>query len=409
MNEKEKWDEIFSDNIKDFEGYSIGKLLEYTKEPDIISFAVGMPSSDTFPVELVREGSQRILRENAGRILQYSPIPGEESFFESIIDYLKMDNIEVEKEQILITNGGQHCLDLVGRLFLNPGDSILLDRPTFGGAIVAFKMERPKFIGVNIKDDGSDINGFRRGIEKGKEETGKLPKFIYVVPDFQNPSGITMSLEKRKELLDLSYRYDIPIIEDSPYRELRYRGETLPSIFSLDQQRDGTNVIGLYTFSKIFSPGIRVGFNIGHPSIIDKMTNIKEANVLNTPKLNQDLCEIFLRETDFSRYYSGMRKYYGNKLDIILKALEKYLGNEDGVSWTKPEGGLFLWVTLPEHIDTRELFFDAIEKKVAFVPGDSCFAERPEKNHLRINFSHPDRGDIEKGIKRLSETIKEHL
>ncbi len=406
----ERWDYLFSENIRDFEGYTIGKMLKYLKSPDIISFAAGMPSPDTFPKELIRKASDMILREDIGSVLQYSSIPGEDSLIEAIIDFLKMDNINIEKENILITSSGQHGLDITGRLFINPGDSIIIDRPTFSGALVAFQMERPRFVGVNIEDDGSNVNGFRDKIEESKKGLIPFPKFIYVVPDFQNPAGITMSLKKRESLLDLSYEYNIPILEDSPYRTLRYSGDSIPSLFALDQKREGTNVIGLYTFSKIFAPGIRLGFNIGHPRVVEKMTNIKEANVLNSPKWNQDLCTIFLRDTNLDEYFKKMQDYYGNKLELTLKSLDEYLGPLDNVSWTKPDGGFFLWITLPKGIDTMELFYRSVEEeKVAFVPGEVFYAENPEKNHLRFNFSYPKEEELKEGIRRLASCFKKHL
>jgi len=247
-------------------------------------------------------------------------------------------------------------------------------------------MQNPQFIGVDIEEDGSNIIGFREKILELQKEN-KKPKFIYVVPDFQNPTGITMSLEKREALLDLSYEFDIPIVEDSPYRDLRYDGKTIPAIYSLDQKREGGNVIGLYTFSKIFCPGMRVGFNIGNEEVIKKMTYIKEGNILNTPKYNQDLCTAFLQEMNYDEHINKSVKYYREKLRGFLKTLEKYFPPETGVTWTKPSGGLFLWVTLPEQINTDELFFEAIKYKVAFVPGSQFFGENHARNNMRVNFS----------------------
>jgi len=406
----QNWQERFCENIKDYEGYPIGKTLKYLANPEIISLAGGLPSPNVFQKSEMREISERILKEDIEKIMQYSAIPGEQLLFDSIIHFLERDDINVKKENILITTSGQHGLDLTGRLFLNPGDTVILDRPTFAGAIVAFSMERPEFFGVDIETDGSNVKGFKQKILELKNRS-KLPKFIYVVPDFQNPTGITMSYEKRIQLLDLSYEYKIPIIEDSPYRDLRYYGDSIPSIFSLDQKLHGGggNVIGLYTFSKIFCPGLRVGFNIGPESVIKKMTNIKEGNILNTPKYNQDLCAAFLSEMDLVSHFDNCKKYYREKLEVFLETMEKYFPKETGVSWTTSEGGLFLWVSVPEHIDTNELFFEAIKYKVAFVPGEQFYGENPAKNHLRINFSYASKEQLEEAIKRLSECLKPFL
>lgn len=402
------WNSHFSDNIKAYGGYSIGKLFDLLKDPEIISLAGGLPSPDMFLDHEMRLVSERILKENLEKIMQYSAIGGEHTLLDAIIGFLKRDNIEVTRENIVVTSSGQHGLDLVGRLFLNPGDSVLLDRPTFAGAIVAFQMQRPIFSGADIQEDGSDVDGFRSTIDSLKKQ-GRKPKFIYVVPDFQNPSGITMSLEKRLALLELSRDYGIPLIEDSPYRDFRYYGETIPSLYSLDQQKGGGNVIGLYTFSKLFCPGLRVGFNIGPPEVIQKLTNIKEGNVLNTPRYNQDMCTAFLTEMGMEEHILKCRNYYREKLEVFLKTMDEYFPEEMGVTWTKPEGGLFLWVTVPEGIDTHELFYEAIKYKVAFVPGDVFFGENPKRNTMRINFSFASKQQLAEAVKRLSGCVRDQL
>lgn len=404
---KQDWVSRFSDNIKDFGGYSIGKLFKLLDDPEIISLAGGLPSPEVFAKDEMRIASQQHLRDNIEKVMQYSPTPGEKTLIEAVIQFLGKDNIDVSEENIVITSSGQQGLDLTGRLFLNPGDIVIIDRPTFAGAIVAFQMERPVFVGVNIQKDGSDIDRFRKKVRDLVREN-RRPKFIYVVPDFQNPTGITMSLEKREALLELSYQYDIPIIEDSPYRHLRYYGETLPSIFGLDQKVGGGNVIGVYTFSKLFCPGMRVGFNIGPKDVIGRMTNIKEGSVLNTPKYNQDMCTAFLTEMDWESHIQKYRSYYREKLGVFLETMARYFPDERGLDWTEPEGGLFLWVTMPEELDAIELLHEAIKFKVAFVPGSAFYAENPENNHMRINFSYPSREQLAEAVTRLARCIESH-
>jgi 2-aminoadipate transaminase len=402
------WQSSFSDNIRAYGGYSIGKLFDLLKDPGIVSLAGGLPSPDMFLKHEMRIASGTILQENIERVMQYTAIKGEQTLLDAIVPFLLRDSIKVTAENIVVTSSGQHGLDLVGRLFLNPGDAVLLDRPTFAGAIVAFQMQRPEFVGVDIQEDGSNVDGFRSRVEAlGKE--GRKPKFIYVVPDFQNPSGITMSLEKRLALIDLSRDYSIPILEDSPYRDFRYYGETIPSIFALDQKRGGGNVIGLYTFSKLFCPGLRVGFNIGPSDVIAKMTNIKEGNLLNTPKYNQDMCTAFLSEMGMEEHIEKCRKYYREKLEVFLATMEECFPEDMGVTWTRPDGGLFLWVTVPEHIDTQELFYDAIKYKVAFVPGNVFFGENPSGNTMRINFSFSSKEQLAEAVKRLADCIRNRL
>jgi 2-aminoadipate transaminase len=398
---------LFADIMKRFEGYTIGKMLAYLSDPNIISFAGGLPSSDVFPRDLIKRAAGRSLQDNAENVLQYSPIPGEGELMEAIIEYLKSDNIFIEPENIMITTSGQHGLDLVGRLFLDPKDIIVTDLPTFGGALAAFELEEAQYAAVSIQKDGSDIEGFRREI-KTLISQGKIPKYIYVVPDFQNPSGITMSLEKREQLLALGKEFKIPIVEDSPYRELRYKGKHLPSIYSLDKNQG--NVIGLYTFSKILCPGIRVGFNIGPSHVVKKFSFIKGANILNTPKLNQDICASFLREYDLDAHFEKARNYYSEKLNFFLDSMEENFSEDMGVTWTKPEGGLFLWITVPDKIDTMDLFYEAIEERVAFVPGEVFYPEGFKRhNTMRINFSYPTKTQIIEGVKRLSSVLAQKI
>ena len=402
------WFSQFSDNIKEYGGYSIGKLFALLSDPEIISLAGGLPSPKMFLKDGMRTASQNRLQDNIETIMQYTNIKGESDLTKAVIKFLERGNIHISEENIVITSSGQHGLDLTGRLFLNPGDVVIIDRPTFAGAIVAFQLQRPEFIGFDIEDDGPDVDSYRKKIEKLQKQN-KKPKFIYVVPDFQNPSGITTSFEKRKALLDISYKYDIPIVEDSPYRDLRYYEETIPSIYGLDQKRKGGNVIGLYTFSKLFCPGIRVGFNIGPKDVIKKMINIKEGNLLNTPKYNQNMCTAFLTEMDMETHLEKCRNYYREKLNVFLETMESCFPKEMRVTWTKPKGGLFLWVTVPEHIDTYKLFYEALKFKVAFVPGSAFYGENPSKNHMRINFSFASKEQLAEAVKRLSECIKNQI
>jgi len=397
---------LFTPIMKRFEGYAIGKMLKYLDDPEIISFAGGLPSADVFPLDLIRRAAEKSLGENWRESLQYSPIPGEKALIEAVIAYLRRDGIRIGPENIVITTSGQHGLDLVGRLFLNPRDFVVADLPTFGGALAAFEMEDARYAAADLEPDGSNIEAMEAGI-KDLLKKGTPPKFIYVVPDFQNPSGITMSLEKRKALLALGRRYRLPIVEDSPYRDLRYSGERIPSLFSLDENQGG--VIGLYTFSKMFCPGLRVGFNIGPADVIQKFHFIKSANILNTPKLNQDICAAFLREADLDAHFQAARRYYSEKLKFFLGAMNDHFPDSLGVKWTRPEGGLFLWITTPESIDTHELFFRAIEEKVAFVPGEVFYPKDAcRRNAMRINFSYPTQDQIVRGVARLAAVIKNY-
>ena len=402
----QNWHLRYAANMRDYEGYSIGKLLSLISDPAIISLAGGLPSPDMFLKAELRQATRQRLDGDIDRIMQYSPIRGETELIDAVIAFLQRDGIQVAADNVMITTSGQQGLDLAGRLFLDPGDAVVVERPTFAGALAAFQMQRPAYLGIDLKADGIDVERLQ-DVLSACHSSGRLPKFIYVVADFQNPSGISMSLAKREALLDLSDRYSIPIVEDSPYRTLRYRGTELPSLFSMDQQRGGGRVIGVYTFSKLFCPGMRVGYNIGPPEVMEKMTNIKEGSTLNTPKYNQDMCAAFLTEVDLDAYFKRCCAYYGDKLEAFLDAMAAHFPPERGVTWTRPEGGMFLWVNVPERIDTRELFHDALKFKVAFVPGDACYGERPERHHMRVNFSYSSEAQLREAVKRLSDCLEQ--
>ncbi len=401
------WQSKYTENMRDYEGYSIGKLLALTSDPEIISLAGGLPSPEMFLKADLKRSSQKHLDANIERIMQYSNIRGESELIDAVICFLKRDDIRVAADHVMVTTSGQQGLDLVGRLFLEPGDTVVVERPTFAGALAAFQMQCPAYLGVDLESDGMDVHHLRSVLSKWRTP-GRLPKLIYVIPDFQNPSGVCMNLAKREALLDLSEQFSIPIIEDSPYRALRYSGDHLPSLFTLDQHRGGGRVIGVYTFSKLFCPGMRVGFNVGPPEVIEKMTNIKEGSTLSTPKYNQDMCTDFLKETDLDAYFDRCCTYYGDKMALFLKAMETHFPPERGVTWTHPEGGMFLWVNVPKAIDTRKLFHEALKFKVAFVPGEVFYGERPESHHMRVNFSYNSKKQLQDAVKRLSDCLGQH-
>ena len=364
------WHLRYAANMRHYEGYSIGKLLGLINDPAIISLAGGLPSPDMFlRAELQKATRQRFDRD-IDRIMQYSCVRGEAELIDAVRSFLQRDGIHVAADNIMITTSGQQGLDLAGRLFLDPGDAVVVERPTFAGALAAFQMQRPIYFGVDLEPDGIDVGSLHE-VLSGCLSSGHMPKFIYVVPDFQNPSGVSMSLAKREILLDLSDRFGVPIVEDSPYRRLRYHGVILPSLFSLDQERGGGRVIGVYTFSKLFCPGMRVGFNIGPPEVIEKMTNIKEGSTLHTPRYNQVMCAAFLTEVDLDAYFERCRVYYGHKLEIFLEAMVEYFPPNRGVTWTQPEGGMFLWVSMP------------------------------------VNFSYPAEAQLREAVKRLSDCLEQ--
>jgi 2-aminoadipate transaminase len=403
----QEWSLRYTENIRDYKGYAIGKLLGLINDPEIISLAGGLPSPKMFLQAELKKSSQKHLDVNIEHIMQYSNIRGEAELIDAVITFLSRDDIRVTAENVMVTTSAQQGLDQIARLFLEPGDTVVVERPTFGGALAAFQMQCPTYLGVDLKPDGMDVQ-YLKSVLSDWQTPARMPKLIYVVPDYQNPSGVCMSLAKREALLDLSEQFSIPIIEDSPYRTLRYSGDLLPSLFTLDQHRGGGRVIGVYTFSKMFCPGMRVGFNIGPPEVIEKMTNIKEGSALCTPKYNQDICTDFLKETDLDAYFARCCAYYSDKMEAFLEAMETHFPPKRGVTWTHPEGGMFLWVSVPESIDTRKLFYEALKFKVAFVPGEAFYGERAESHHMRVNFSFCSKKQLQEAVKRLSDCLGQH-
>ncbi|RLC44236.1 MAG: aminotransferase [Candidatus Coatesbacteria bacterium] len=381
----------------------IRELLKLTRKPEIISFAGGLPSPLSFPVKDIKEICQYVLEKDADVVLQYGPTEGDMSLKEELAKWMEKDNIRVSPEQILITNGSQQGLDLVGKIFLNQGDIIIVEMPTYIGGLQAFNSYMVRMEGVLQDNNGMNMDLLERKLGELKGR-GEKPKFIYVVPDFQNPSGVTMPEDRRRKLLELASEYDTMIIEDSPYRELRYTGNQPPPIYSLDTEG---RVVSMATFSKIFCPGFRLAWIYGPAPLIDKMVMAKQGIDLCSPSFNQAVAAEFMRRGLLSKHIEKIKEMYKEKRQLMLDSLEKYM--PDSVSWTKPEGGLFLWVKLPEDMNTVELLKKAIENNVAYVIGSAFHYDGSGKNTMRLNFSFPSKEQIVEGIKRLSEVIKKEM
>ncbi|HUT85997.1 MAG TPA: PLP-dependent aminotransferase family protein [Elusimicrobiales bacterium] len=382
----------------------IRDLLKVGSRPDIISFAGGLPDPDTFPVEKIREMLDKVLKENARTALQYGDTAGCESLREEIVKMFKEDeNITIKPENVFPISSSQQGLDLVGKLFINPGDDIIMELPTYIGGLQAFQVYGANMHGIKCDDDGILTDQLESKLKEFKE-SGKKCKFVYLVPDFQNPSGVTMSEERRKKVVELSKQYNVPIIEDSPYRQTRFEGTAPRMMQSFDH--DG-NVISLFTFSKILAPGLRLGYAIAHEDVIKKMSTLKQSMDLCTSALIQLLAAEFLKGNHLRKHIPSIVKLYKAKRDVMTSCLKKYM--PEGVSWTNPSGGLFLFVKLPEYMNSDEMFHEAIEKKVAYVIGSAFHCDGSGKNTMRFNFSFPTHEQIDEGVKRLAEVIKKNL
>ena len=402
---------VFSGNANNMRKSVIRELLKLTQQPDIISFAGGLPAPETFPVEDLRIAADMVFRKYAAKALQYGTTEGDASLKAELVAYEARHGADVAPENMLITSASQQALDMIPKIFLDPGDSALAGRPTYVGAIQAIQSYQGKIVGIpfSMDNDGFDMVELEKRYSRALAK-GERIKYIYVIPDFQNPTGICWSLEKRKALLEFSYREKLFIVEDAPYREIRFIGSPIPSIYELDQKgKNRSNVIGLKTFSKILAPGTRIGWIIARQDIIAKLITAKQAMDLCTSPFTQLWLAEYLSMGKLEEVIANTCGLYLEKRNFMVKMLEKHMPKRFDLRWTKPEGGLFLWISLPHYIDTALMLNKAIEKKIAYVAGSAFYFDNPEHNSMRINFSYSSIGQIEQGVKRLADVIAEEI
>jgi 2-aminoadipate transaminase len=387
----------------------IRELLKLTEQPDTISFAGGLPAPEVFPVNEFREACNYVLDHFGPQALQYSTSEGYIPLREMIARHTARYSVEVTTENILITSGSQQALDFIGRLFINRGDYIVVESPTYLGAMQAWNSYGAQYIPVRTDEDGMIVDELEEALRIG-------PKFIYILPNFQNPSGSTLSLERRKQLIDLADKYGVPIIEDDPYGQLRYEGEHIPSVVALDSEYRGCNgngihysgnVIYLSTFSKLLAPGLRLAWVIAPPEVIRKLVMIKQAADLHSSSFNQYVAYEVGKGGFLDEHVKVIRAVYKERRDIMLEMMDEMFPHE--VTWRKPKGGMFLWSILPEGMDAAEILKRAIERKVAFVPGGGFHPRGGNDNTMRINFSYSSPETIREGITRLGATLKESI
>lgn len=382
------------DNIK---SSAIRELLKLTEQPDIISFAGGLPAPELFPVKELEEVTKKVLQEEGVFALQYSTTDGFLPLREKIVQRMKKVNVECEANNILITSGSQQGLEFSGKIFINEGDVVICESPSYLGALNAFKAYQPKFVEIAMDENGMIIEELEKALAQYPNA-----KFIYTIPDFQNPTGRTMSLERRKRLLELAYQYDIPVIEDNPYGELRFEGELLPAIKSFDTKG---MVIHLGTFSKTFCPGLRIGWIVADTAILSKYITVKQGADLQCSTIAQREINRFLDMYDIEKHIEKLIEVYRRRRDLMISTMEKEFPAE--VKFTRPQGGLFVWAIFPEQLDAADVLKKALEEeKVAFVPGQSFFPNEQFKNHARINYSNMPEDKIVEGITRLGKVLK---
>lgn len=397
------YDEEFSEIAKALKASEIRELLKLTQQPEIISFAGGLPNPESFPVNDIKEIVSNLLQNEGAKILQYGSTEGVNEFRDTLAKMMdERYNVKgIKRGNILITAGSQEALYLLAKIFVNPGDKVVIEAPTYIGILTAFQSYKPDYVEVEMDDNGMDTEILEEKLKELKRE-GKKPKLIYVIPTFQNPTGVTMSLERRKHLLELAEEYDTLVVEDNPYGELRYSGESLPSLKSMDKNH---YVIHLGTFSKILAPGFRLAWMIAHEEIIKKAVLAKQGIDLCTNTFGQYIANEYISKGYLERHIPEVIALYKRKRDLMLRMMDEYF--PDYVKWTKPDGGMFLWVTLPDNMDAEKMFPKAIENKVAYVIGSAFYPKRDHKNTFRLNFTYSSDEQIEEGIKRLAKVIKE--
>ena len=405
------WTSRYAQRTKGLKSSAIRELLKITQNPEIISFAGGLPAPDVFPAARFQEACRNVLERNAHQALQYGATEGYEPLRQMIARHITRYGIKAQTDNVLITSGSQQALDLIGKLLINSGDRVLVEAPTYLGALQAFNVYGAEYVSVPSDNDGLRTDLLEKPLRSG-------PKFMYVLPNFQNPGGTTLCEGRRHELVLQADKYGIPIIEDDPYGQLRYEGEHLTPLVVLDRENlrrdDGYsigNVIYLSTFSKTLAPGIRLGWIVAPPDVIAKLVQLKQGADLHTSTFTQMVAYEVARDGFLDDHVKLIRKVYRERRDVMLESLKRYFPPE--VTWTHPQGGLFLWVRLPEGMDCQKLFQVALRENVAFVPGDSFYARNgfaeEASRHFRLNFSYGQPEQIREGIRRLSVAVKHQM
>lgn len=379
---------------------TVGAILKAAADPKIISFAGGLPAPELFPVEGMKEATDKVYAEHGQQALQYGAAKGVTELRELILKRVKeKENVDTKLENVMVTTGSEQAIDLVGKAFVNPGDTVLVEEPTYLCALDVFRSYGANFVSVPMDEDGMKMDALEEAL-KAHPETA----LVYTVPNFQNPTGRTMPAERRKKFAELAAKYDVPVLEDNPYGDIRFAGEHVPSVKSFDH---AGKVFYMSTFSKILAPGFRLGWLVADPKVIEKLTVLKQSADLHTDNLVQYVVTEFFKENDVDAHVKEISDLYGKRKQLMIDGIKKYFPKD--VKYTDPEGGMFLWVEVPGVTDTVELFKQCLEHNVAFVPGDPFFAGKPQPGTFRLNYSNMQEDQIEVGLKRLGEALSQAL
>ncbi len=395
------WEKIFSHRARGLKSSVIRDLLKVINDPQIISLGGGMPAPELFPASSIQAAATKVLTEQGPQALQYSQTEGYPLLREFLVNHLLRRGIKVKAENILITNGSQQGLDLVAKALLDEHDPVVVEDPTYLGALQAFSLFQPKYLPISMDEDGMQVDL----LDKYLQDPGQpRPKLIYSLPNFQNPTGITLSYERRIQLLRLAEKHGIPVVEDDPYGELRFEGEEIPPLAALG---NADLMIYLGTFSKIFAPGLRLGWLVAPDPLMDKIIKCKQAADLHTDSLAQRIAYEYCSTGELYHHIEGIKSTYHHRQKAIVAAMKKYFPHQ--VKWTVPQGGMFVWVTLPDYLDTTQMLGEALTAKVAYVMGEAFYPSGGGKNTMRLNFSFSPPEVLEEAIRRLGGVLSKDI
>jgi 2-aminoadipate transaminase len=402
-HEIERYGGLFARRTRGMTSSAMRDMMAVTARPEVISLATGLPDTTTFPAEDFAALMSRVAVDSSAAALQYGPTDGLEDVKHCIVQVMAAEGTAVETDDIMITTGGQQVIDLVCRAFLDPGDVVVAEAPTYPGAIPCFTSFQADVVQVEMDADGMRIDVLEETLARLRAD-GRTPKFIYTIPNFQNPGGVTMSLERRRALVRIAAEQELVVLEDNPYGLLRYEGDPLPTLYSLD---GGRYVIYLGTFSKILSAGLRLGWAAAPGPILERLNLGKQAADLCSSPLNQYFVAAYFAHRDWRTYLTQLRAIYRRRRDVMLSSLKECLPPE--AEWTRPEGGLFIWARLPDYIDTTDLLARALREHVAFVPGRAAYLDGRGGSEMRLNFSGVNEDEIREGVRRIGKVVAEQV
>jgi 2-aminoadipate transaminase len=432
-HELARYESLFAERTHGMRSSAMRDMMSLTERPEVISLAGGLPETKTFPPELYAKLMSKVAAESTARALQYGPTEGMACTVQCILQVMAEEGTSVDPDEVLVTTGGQQVIDLMCKAFIDPGDTIVAEAPTYPGAVPTFDAYQANVVQIEMDADGMPIDELEATLDRLAQE-GRSPKFIYTIPNFQNPGGVTMSLARRRRLVEVAREREILVLEDNPYGLLRYEGEPLPTLHSLDAaaaKRDGASdfVVYLGTFSKILSPGVRLGWAVAPRPVLEKLNLCKQGADLCSSPVTQLFVAAYFEESTrggarrgggalsaardedeplWLAHLDSLKDLYRTRRDVMLDALAEHFG--PAASWTKPQGGLFIWATLPEYIDTTDLLARALESEaVAFVPGRAAYLDGRGASSMRLNFAGVPEEDIREGIRRIGKVLREQV